>query len=65
MLLTIGSGVSRPRVIHHVEREFSKEARKHPQEGTVMIRATVGIDGRIHDPHVTRSLGWGLAEKAN
>jgi len=60
----VGAGVSPPRVIHQVEPEFSDEARKHRREGRVVIKATVGTDGRIHDPHVTRSLGWGLDEKA-
>ena len=63
-IFKVGNGVSPPRVIHHVEPEFSKEARKHHHQGTVVVRATVGTDGRIHDPHVTRSLGWGLDEKA-
>ncbi|HWC15442.1 MAG TPA: energy transducer TonB [Terriglobales bacterium] len=60
----VGGGVAPPRIKFQTEPEFSEEARKAKHQGTVVVRATVGADGKIHDPHVVRSLGLGLDEKA-
>jgi len=60
----VGGGVSPPRPILQPEPEFSEEARKAKHQGVVVVRATVGADGKIHDPRVVRSLGLGLDEKA-
>jgi len=60
----VGGGVAPPRIKYQTEPEFSEEARKAKHQGTVVVRATVGADGKIHDPHVVRSLGLGLDEKA-
>lgn len=63
-IFQVGGGVAPPRIKYQTEPEFSEEARKAKHQGTVVVRATVGPDGRIHDPHVVRSLGLGLDEKA-
>lgn len=47
-----------------VEPEFSEQARKAKYQGTVAIGLVVGTDGRVHKPHITRSLGMGLDEQA-
>lgn len=60
----VGSGVSAPRVIYRVEPEFSDEARRAKYQGTVLLRVIIGVDGKIHDVQVVRSLGMGLDEKA-
>jgi TonB family protein len=60
----IGGGVRPPREISRVEPEFSEEARKNKWQGTVVLMVVVGVDGRIHDVRVVRSLGMGLDEKA-
>jgi periplasmic protein TonB len=60
----VGGGVAPPRIKYQTEPEFSEEARKAKHQGTVVVRATVGQDGKIHNPHVVRSLGLGLDEKA-
>ena len=60
----VGGGVAPPRIKYQTEPEFSEEARKAKHQRTVVVRATVGQDGKIHDPHVVRSLGLGLDEKA-
>ena len=60
----MGGGVAPPRCIKQTEPEFSEEARKAKHQGTVVVRATVGADGKIHNPHVVRSLGLGHDEKA-
>ena len=63
-IFQVGGGVAAPRIKFQTEPEFSEEARKAKHQGTVVVRATVGQDGKIHDPHVVRSLGLGLDEKA-
>ena len=60
----VRGGVSAPRVIYSPEPEFSEEARKAKHQGTVILSAIVGVDGRTHDIRVYRSLGMGLDEKA-
>lgn len=60
----VGGGVTAPRVIYAPDPEFSEEARKAKYQGTVVLWAIVGADGRTHDIRVLRSLGMGLDEKA-
>jgi TonB family protein len=57
-------GVSSPRAIYTPEPEFSEEARKAKYQGAVMIDAIIGVDGRVHNARIVRSLGMGLDEKA-
>lgn len=59
-----GSGISAPRVIYSPEPDFSEEARKVKHQGTVMLWAIIGTDGRPRNIRVQRSLGMGLDEKA-
>jgi TonB family protein len=63
-VLQVGGSVSPPRVVQKTEPDFPEETRKAKHQGTVIIRAIVGTDGRVHDARVVRSLGWGLDEKA-
>jgi TonB family protein len=60
----VGGGVTAPRIIYAPDPEFSEEARKAKFQGTVVLWAIVGPDGRTHDIRVYRSLGMGLDEKA-
>lgn len=60
----MGGGVSAPRLIYGPDPEFSEEARKAKYQGTVVLWAIVGVDGRTHEIRVFRSLGMGLDEKA-
>lgn len=60
----VGGGVSAPRAIHSPDPVYSDEALKANLQGTVVLFAVVGIDGRATDVHVARSLGMGLDEKA-
>jgi protein TonB len=60
----VGSGVSAPRAIYTPEPEFSEEARKAKFQGVVVLNIIVGVDGRVHNQRVVRSLGMGLDEKA-
>jgi TonB family protein len=60
----VGNGVSAPRLLHKVEPEYSKEARKARLTGTVLLRVIVGMDGKASDLKVVRGLGLGLDESA-
>lgn len=58
------NGVIAPKAIDTPEPEFSEEARKSKYQGVVVLIAVVGVDGRVHNPRVARSLGMGLDEQA-
>ena len=60
----VGGGVSAPRPIYDPDPEYSDEARKAKFQGSVILVATIGPDGRPRDLHVMRSLGMGLDQKA-
>jgi protein TonB len=55
-----------PTVRHKVEPEYTDDARKAHIQGTVVLSAEIGADGRAHDIRVVegRGLGYGLDEKA-
>src|SRR5438270_731766 len=52
-------GVTVPRPLYAPDPEYSDEARRAKMQGAVVLWAVVGVDGRIHDVRVTRSLGMG------
>jgi periplasmic protein TonB len=60
----VGGGVSAPRPIYDPDPEYSEEARKAKFQGTVLLSAIIGPDGRPRDLRVVRSLGMGLDQKA-
>ena len=60
----MGGRVSAPRPLYAPDPEYSEEARKIKQQGTVVLWVVVGADGRVRDVRVQRSLGFGLDEKA-
>ena len=53
-----------PRVLHAEEPEYSEEARKARQQGTVVLAIDVDVNGRVANVRVLKSLGLGLDEKA-
>jgi len=53
-----------PTAIAQPEPDYSDEAREKRVEGEVYLEFVVGVDGRAHDVHVTKSLGSGLDEKS-
>jgi len=59
-----GDAVIAPREIYNPDPEYSEEARKAKQQGTVVLSLIVDADGRPRDIHVVRPLGMGLDEKA-
>lgn len=60
----VGGGVSAPRPIYDPDPEYSDEARKAKFQGSCVLVAIIGPDGRPHDLRVARSLGMGLDQKA-
>ncbi len=56
--------VTGPKLIYHLEPEYSEEARKARFQGTVVLMVEVGQDGKAHNLRIVRSLGLGLDEKA-
>lgn len=53
-----------PRLLHSEEPEYSDEARKARQQGTVVLAIDVDANGRVANVRVIKSLGLGLDEKA-
>jgi TonB family protein len=63
-VVTVGSGVTPPRIKYQSSPEYSEEARSASYEGTCLLRLIVGPDGNPRDIKVARTLGMGLDEKA-
>jgi TonB family protein len=53
-----------PALLSRTDPEYSNEARIAELEGTVVVAAAAGEDGRAKDLSVSKSLGLGLDEKA-
>jgi protein TonB len=54
----------RPVAISQSAPDYSDEGREKKVEGDVYLDFVVGVDGKTHDVHVTKSLGSGLDEKS-
>jgi len=60
----VGGGVTAPRILYAPDPQYSEEARKAKYQGTVVLWAVIGPDGRPRDLRVQRSLGLGLDQQA-
>jgi TonB family protein len=60
----IGGGITAPLVISRVEPQYTDEARNLRYTGTVVLNATVGVDGTIKVAKAIRELDHGLTESA-
>jgi protein TonB len=60
----VGGGVSFPVLLHHVEPEFSDQARRAKVQGTVLVNLWVDEKGRPSHVRVLRGVGSGLDENA-
>ena len=60
----VGGGVSAPRVLYSPDPQYSEEARKAKYQGTVVLWAVIGANGRPQQLKVARSLGLGLDQQA-
>ena len=56
--------VVQPVAVSQAAPDYSDEGREKKIEGDVYLDFVVGVDGRTHDVHVTKSLGSGLDEKS-
>ena len=63
-VLTLDGDIVAPRPIYDPEPEYSEEARKVKQQGTVILSLIVDAQGRPRNIHIARALGMGLDEKA-
>src|ERR1035438_3582530 len=63
-LAKVGGGVSEPVPIYEPDPEFSDEARRAKYQGVCIVTLIVDAQGNPQNPHVTRTLGMGLDEKA-
>jgi periplasmic protein TonB len=57
-------GVTVPTVIHKEDPEYSDEARKARFSGQVVVYIEVDPAGKVIHPHIMKSVGLGLDEKA-
>ncbi len=53
-----------PKLIHRVQPVYPEDARKACVDGVVILQATVGTDGAVHDLKAFRSEPMGLTEAA-
>jgi TonB family protein len=60
----VGGDVLSPKVIYHVDPQYTEEARQAKISGTVVLLVVVGTDGLAHDVNVQRSLDPGLDRNA-
>ena len=58
------NGVSLPSCYYMPNPPYTKEARKAKIEGAVLLDGVVGLDGKITNIRVLKSLGYGLDENA-
>lgn len=57
-------GYGTPSCLYCPNAQFSDEAVKAKYQGTVLVSAVIGADGRVIDAKVVKSLGLGLDENA-
>jgi TonB family protein len=60
----IGGDVKPPKLIHSVDPDYSKEARKAKFSGTVEVHLVLDEDGNPTQVQVAKSAGMGLDEEA-
>ena len=60
----VGGGITAPLVISRVEPQYTDEARNLKYRGTVVLSATVGVDGTVKVEKAIRELDHGLTESA-
>ena len=62
----VGEGVTSPRLVKDVKPRYPRGAMDAGIQGTVLVEAVVGADGKVGDVQVTRSLDtvYGLDDEA-
>ena len=54
--IRVGGGIDRPRKIKYVPPVYPLPTRKARVVGNVLIEATIGVDGRVHNARVVNSI---------
>jgi protein TonB len=52
----VGDGIERPRKVKHVKPVYPVPAQSARVGGNVLIEATIGVDGRVHNARVLQSI---------
>jgi TonB family protein len=62
----IGNGVTAPDLVHRTPPQYSVDAMRAKLQGVVVVTGIVGVDGRLHDIRIARSLDgtFGLDQEA-
>lgn len=63
-VMSVGNGVTAPRLIHSVKPQFTDAARRSRYQGVVSIQLIVDAQGNPADIRIVRHLGMGLDQKA-
>lgn len=63
-VMSVGNGVTAPRLIHSVTPQLTDEARRNRYQGQVSIQLIVDAQGNPADIRIVRHLGMGLDQKA-
>jgi len=62
----VGNGVTAPDLVHRTQPQYSADAMRAKLQGVAVLTGIVGVDGRLHDIRVARSLDatFGLDQEA-
>ena len=62
----VGNGVTAPDLLHRTQPQYSADAMRAKLQGVAVLTGIVGVDGRLHDIRVARSLdaAFGLDQEA-
>ena len=52
----IGNGVTAPDLVHRTQPQYSVDAMRAKLQGVAVLTGIVGVDGRLHDVRIARSL---------
>ena len=52
----VGNGVTAPDLVHRTQPQYSADAMRAKLQGVAVLTGFVGVDGRLHDIRVARSL---------
>jgi TonB family protein len=59
-----GGGIHRPELIHHVDPDFSEQARRTKFQGVAVLKLVVNEEGLPTNIRIIKPLGMGLDQKA-
>lgn len=63
-ILSVGAGVTPPKLLRKVEPTYTDVARNALVQGTALFEVVVGTNGRLRDIAVVSPIGFGLDERA-